>query len=484
MVIIKWINCTHARIDADDGIIKELHEKFSFRPPGWRFSPKYKSGRWDGWIRLVRLDGKIPTGLVSACMKYLLTVGYKVSLSPEFSTFLTSLPFDEDSLELPFPMWDHQVEAVNIALQKKRRVILSPTSSGKTLIAYCIARTLADAGLKVLIIVPSVMLVTQLRGDFESFSELNQWDTNKHLHTITAGDEKQSDASVVASTWQSLQNITSREYFAQYDAVIGDEVHGAKADELSRILEMCTNAFYRIGMTGTLDGAASNEMTIEGHFGPQTRVATTADLQELGHVSNVEIECHIIKYTDPAFLEAVRGLNYAGEIGVIVKKKSRNQYISRIVGQYSGNTLILCRLVEDHVRPLAALIQAEYPDKKVYTLDASVKKEDREAIRRLAEIESNLIIIATYDLFSTGVSIKNLHNVIFAHPMKASIKILQSIGRTLRLHDSKECAKVIDIADDFRGKYKKENYALKHFMIRAGLYTKEKFPIKIVEASI
>jgi superfamily II DNA or RNA helicase len=444
----------------------------------------YKSGRWDGWIRLVHRNGTFPTGIVPLVMKSLMNSGEQVSLSSEFSAFKETLPFVEDDLDLPFALWPHQIDAISIALTKKRRTILSPTSSGKSLIIYCIARTMIDAGLKILVVVPSVMLVQQMSSDFADYSVKNNWDVEGNVHSITAGENKNTRKPITVSTWQSLQNIKDPAYFEQFDAVFGDEAHGAKATELSSIMEQCVNAFYRIGLTGTLDGDKANELTVQGHFGPTTRVAETKELQDLGQVSNVKIHTHILKYTDPQFLKAVKGLPYKDEIQVIVNKKSRNNYIQKVVGELEGNTLILCMLVETHVKPLAEQLQLAFPEKQVYILSAKTKKEERERLRKLAELESNLIFISTYALFSTGVSIKNLHNCVFAHPLKGCIKILQSIGRVLRLHASKEFANVIDIADDFRGTSKKENYALSHFIIRANLYRQEKFPINIVEAQI
>ena len=91
--------------------------------------------------------------------------------------------------------------------------------------------------------------------------------------------------------------------------------------------------------------------------------------------------------------------------------------------------------------------------------------------------ESDAIIVASYGTFSTGVNIRNLHNIIFASPSKSRVRNLQSIGRGLRLGENKEQAVLFDVADDFRiGKF--ANFTLKHFAERVKIYDEEKFNYK------
>lgn len=475
MVKFSWMNSSFCRLIADEGVIMELYEKYSYRPLNYNFTPKFKSGRWDGWIRLVRKNGIFPTGMVPIVSKYLIDSGYQISFSPEFRVFKETFHFDEEELELSEDLWENQTLAIDTVLKKKRRTILSPTSSGKSMILYCLSRVFEREGLKTLIIVPSIMLLNQIVEDFRDYSSLNEWDVDGAVHKVTDKTGKTSDKSIIISTWQSLQYIEEEEYFTQFDAVMCDEVHGAKATEISRIMELCVNGFYRVGLTGTLDGVTANEMVVQSHFGPVTRVASTKQMQDEGKIAKVKIEGHILKYTDPAFLKAVKGMPYKSEIDVLVNKKSRNQYIADLAGNLDGNTLILCVLVDKHIKPLAKMIAEKFPNKQVHIIVGGMKGEERERLRKLAETRDDMIIVSNYALMSTGVSINNLHNCIFAHPMKASIKILQSIGRVLRKHPSKEFAMVYDISDDMRS-CKRENYSLKHFVVRMGLYTSEKFP--------
>ena len=104
-------------------------------------------------------------------------------------------------------------------------------------------------------------------------------------------------------------------------------------------------------------------------------------------------------------------------------------------------------------------------------------KDAREAIRYLAE-NNDTVIVASLGVFSTGINIRNLHNLVFAHPSKSKIKVLQSIGRVLRKADNGEKATVFDIVDDLKHG-SRENFALRHASERFKFYVDESFDFKI-----
>lgn len=491
-VKILWEDCSFARIHCDRGIIMELHEEYSFEVPNSRFHPARIAGRWDGWIRLVHYDGKVPVGLVPMVMKYLVGSNRTVRLSPEFKVFKETIHFDWESLKLPNEMWEHQKDIVRHALEKKRQVILSPTSSGKSLSIYATARALAANDIKTLIVVPSLMLVGQLVSDFSDYSANVDWDVVDEVHVIADGSSKDTDKNIVIATWQSLQYIKDKSWFHQWQSIIVDEVHGAKATELKNIVDNSINAFYRIGLTGTLDGTQTTEMALVGMFGPVKRVATTKELQEKGIISPVSIKSVVLKYDgdtnkyfDGKVVDKKRiRPTYQEEIDFIQRHEGRNRFICDLAKNSKGNTLILVSKVEDHGKPLYDMMVPHCPGKEVYLIHGKVDKDDRERIRKLAETKDDIVIIATYQLFATGVSIKRLHNIVFASPSKSVIRVLQSIGRVLRLHASKLCANVIDLADDFRGDKKHQNYAIKHYLERVKIYQSEKFDFEIFERRI
>ena len=124
------------------------------------------------------------------------------------------------------------------------------------------------------------------------------------------------------------------------------------------------------------------------------------------------------------------------------------------------------------------LIQQELHDRKVFFVYGGVDANEREKIREITEKQKNAVIVASYGTFSTGINIRNLHNIIFSSPSKSKIRVLQSIGRGLRLGDNKTQCKLYDIADDLTYK-NKQNFTLRHFMERINIYNEEEFDYKI-----
>lgn len=490
-VKFRWKNCTDVAIECDRGILMELYEAYSFEVPNARFHPMVKAGRWDGWIRPVRLDGNMPVGLISNVATYLVEAGHTVQFSQEFRKFKETIEFSWDWLNLPKELdpHDHQQSAVGISLSAKRQVILSPTSSGKSLNLYALSRAYLNADMKTLIVVPSVMLANQLFSDFKDYSAVNGFDVDANVHIIAEGSAKQTSKKIVISTWQSLQYIptTENEYFHQYDSLLVDEVHGAEAKQLKRVVESCIYAFCRIGLTGTLDGTKTMETSLIGLFGPISRVATTKELQDKGLITPVDIKAIVLKYPDDVAEifrpkkvgDKIVKPSYAEEIKYLINYAPRNRFICNTAAACKGNTLVIVNEVDEHLIPLADMMEEMFPDRIIMRFHMGIKQKDRDTMKKSIEELDGVVIFATYKLFSTGISIKNLHNVILGHPSKSVIRILQTIGRVLRKHFSKRVANVIDIADDLRGKRKTPTYVLEHFLQRVKMYQKENFKLGV-----
>jgi superfamily II DNA or RNA helicase len=172
-----------------------------------------------------------------------------------------------------------------------------------------------------------------------------------------------------------------------------------------------------------------------------------------------------------------RDWDYSTEIDYIVQNKARNEFIKNLALSLEGNTLILFQFVEKHGKDLHNIIKSAVSKRHVFFVFGGTDVEIRESVRSITEKENDAIIVASYGTFSTGVNIRNLHNIIFASPSKSRIRNLQSIGRGLRKGDNKTEATLFDIADDFRvGKF--TNYTLKHFIERVKIYDEEKFKYK------
>jgi superfamily II DNA or RNA helicase len=337
-------------------------------------------------------------------------------------------------------------------------------------------------------------------SDFEDYSSHNGWDTEKHCHKIYAGQEKDSKKPIIISTWQSMQNKPSG-YFQQFDIVVCDEVHLAKADAISKIVESSSNAYIRYGFTGTLQDTACHKLVILGHFGAEKRVIETKELMELGCCSQLAIKCVIFRYKedDVKRLEKIVNLKkksgdngYAAEMGFIVEHENRMNNLVALILSLKKNSLVLFNLVAKHGKvvynKLIEMNEKHNLGKDILFISGETEADIREDIRTIMEQNDNIILVASYGTTSTGVSIKNIENVIFASPFKSKIKVLQSIGRGLRNNKGKEKMTLYDVVDDLsrrtRGGNLKYNYVLKHFSERYGIYQREKFDCKTITRMI
>ena len=486
-IIIVNENEAFVRIICEDGIAYELREAFTFQVPGYQFTPQYKARLWDGKIRLFDVRSKqLYRGLVPYVAKFCEERNYDWEYENEAYDEEFSLAEANEFVEKLRPKHaprDYQLDAFVHAIRTRRSLLLSPTASGKSLIIYLLARFLSHRGLKKgLIIVPTVSLVEQLTSDFKDYSETNGWDVNTNIHKIYQGQEKDTDKFLTISTWQSIYKMP-KQWFAQFDFVIGDEAHQFKAKSLIDIMTGLTNAKYRIGTTGTLDGTKTHKLVLEGLFGSVRKVITTKELMDAKHLAEFQIKCLLLRHSE-SICQAAKNFTYQQEIEYLVLNEGRNKFISNLAISLDGNTLVLYQYVDKHGRILQKLISEKVgSDRKVFFVSGDTDVDIREEIRKIVESETNAIIVASFGTFSTGINIRNLHNIIFASPSKSRIRNLQSIGRGLRKSDTKDSAQLFDIADDMRYK-KHENYTLKHFAERIKIYTEEKFSFKVYKIEL
>jgi len=338
---------------------------------------------------------------------------------------------------------------------------------------------------KILIVVPTTSLVEQLYKDFDDYSTQDDgFDAAVDAHKIYSGKEKNAFSSrVVITTWQSATTLP-KSWFFQYGMVVGDEAHLFKAKSLNTIMANLVNAQYRIGTTGTIDGSVCNELVLIGNFGPVHRVITTKQLMDSDTLASLKIKCLVLNHDDE-LKKLVCKMDYQKEIDAIVSHPGRNSFISKLALDQKGNTLVLFNLVAKHGKPLYKQIlslinNSEEQDRKVFYVSGEVNAMDRESIRGIVENEKNAIIVASSATFSTGINIKNLHQIIFAAPTKSQIRVLQSIGRGLRKSDDGRGTVVYDISDNFSWK-KKKNYTMQHAIDRIKIYDKEGFEYKVYE---
>ena len=328
-----------------------------------------------------------------------------------------------------------------------------------------------------MVIVPTTSLVEQMHSDFISYNM-----PKNMAHKIYSGKEKTDEADVYISTWQSIYKLP-KIWFEQFGAVFGDECHGFKSKSLTSIMTKCVNAKYRIGTTGTLDGTQTHELVLQGLFGKVYRVTTTKNLQDNDTLAKLDIHRIILNYLKKE-RENFGKKTYQEEIEYIVESDKRNKFISNLAIDQKGNTLVLFNWVERHGKPLYYLINSKVNEaRKVFFVSGATETTDREAIRGIVEKQRNAIIVASLGTFSTGINIRNLHNIIFASPSKSQIRVLQSIGRGLRKSDNNKPTKLFDIIDNLCNNANK-NFSWQHGKDRLKIYEKENFNFKTYEIEI
>jgi len=455
----------------------ELSDAFTFEVPGAKFMPQYRNKYWDGKIRLFnQSNGEIYVGLLDKVVSFCKRSDYEYEF---LDSKFYGTPFEENgfvSLEgvkdymnriSRYEPRPYQIEGVFDALKYNRKLLVSPTASGKSLMIYTITRYMVEKGKDVLLVVPTTSLVEQMYKDFIEYG----WDVEKYCHRIYAGKEKESTKSVTITTWQSIYKLEAP-FFKRYGCVIGDEAHLFKSKSLVKIMTKLRDAKYRFGFTGTLDGTQTHKWVLEGLFGPAYKIIRTDELIEKGHLAKLDIKILLIRH-DPQKFET-----YEDEVQFIIQNQKRNNFIKNLALDLKGNTLLLYSRVETHGEILFNMIN-NVKERKVFFVHGGVEANEREEIREITEQQNNAIIVASYGTFSTGINIKNLHNVIFASPSKSRVRNLQSIGRVLRKGDRKTSATLYDIADDTTYKSQK-NYTLNHLIERVKIYNEENFNYEIV----
>ena len=481
---IQKVNEVYLKVKTEPSIEYELRDRFTFEVPNKKFMPQYRSKYWDGYVHLFNLKTKrIYVGLLDKIVAFCEKAGYTYKFEnnkyygPPFEiNDMISINGVKDYMAsiTGLKSRPYQIEAVYEALRYNRKLLISPTASGKSLMIYALIRYYVAKKQKILLVVPTTSLVEQMYKDFEDYG----WDPKNHCHRIYAGRERTNVNEVTITTWQSVYEL-ERKFFVDYDVIIGDEAHLFKSKSLVKIMDKLEHAKYRYGFTGTLDGTQTHKWVLEGLFGPSYKVTETKDLMEQGHLSQLDIQCLVLKYKPKKFE------TYEDEIQYLISHEKRNKFITNLALDLKGNTLILYSRVEAHGKILYELINNSILaiNRKIFFIHGGVDAEDREEVRRITEEETNAIIVASYGTFSTGINIRRLHNVIFASPSKSRIRNLQSIGRVLRKGKDKDTATLYDIADDLTIGSRK-NYTLNHFIERVKIYVQEQFNYEIISINI
>tara|TARA_R110000744_G_scaffold195275_1_gene314263 strand:- start:259 stop:1749 length:1491 start_codon:yes stop_codon:yes gene_type:complete len=493
-LFIQQVDSVHIKVICERSIAKELSDFFTFTVPNYQFTPAYKNKIWDGQIRLYSVHTQLLYyGLRDYVYNFARERNYTVETDIEkpkiniphkdvMSYILDEIQPTVNGTEIQ--PHEHQIDALTHAINKERCLLLSPTGSGKSLIIYSLVRyyeSILPKDKKILIIVPTTGLVSQMYNDFKDYSSKNKWNVDSKCHVIYAGQDKVTEKKVVISTWQSLYKM-SEKHFSQYGAVFGDECHLFKSKSLTTLMTKLKDCKYRIGTTGTLDGTHTHKLVVEGLFGVVHNVTTTTKLIEKNLLSKLVIDCINLQYPMKD-IESVKRATYQDEIKWIITHEKRNAFITSLCSSMKGNTLLLFNFVEHHGKPLFNRIRSECGDRKVFFIHGGTDTEQREYIRKIIDKEKNAILIASYGTCSTGINIKNIHNIIFSSPSKSVVRVLQSIGRGLRKSNDKDHVKLYDISDNLNFK-KHKNHTMRHFDERIKIYNRENFVFNVFKIKL
>ncbi len=417
-----------------------------------------------------------------------------------------------------FP-YDHQIASAYKILRNRYCLSEVATGGGKSLIFAIVAFYIIseiNPKSKFLLIVPNISLVTQFYDEVINYNQGFQNENVDFLDikmTEIMSDKPRRDegeCNIFIGTFQSLEKRPP-EFFRQFHVITTDEAHkagakgtGSSMKQLTKILGYTIGkAYMRFGLSGTYpDEQSLDYLTIQSYHGPRIADVQAKELMKKGVISNVKIKALLLNYNDSDFndnLALIRRGNGKGAFDLekkyIIQSEARLNFIyDNILAKTSKNTLVLFNLIE-YGKKIYKKLRDNLEGVEVYYIDGEIKKDKREYIKRkldgigrrgkIGKIlgddtikDRPKILVASFGTLSTGVSIKNLHNVVFMEAFKSEQVIIQSIGRILRLHQDKTTALVFDIVDIFDARTKTKNTLYRHYEERRSFYNKREYPLE------
>jgi len=447
----------------NNAYITDIREYFTDYVEGFKFQPKYRTGMWNGKICVMASNRSLPYGLLIQVLKFH-KKNYKdieLIIDDDVKEFFKGVYIDPNYDLNIFPR-NYQIECILSCLENKSGIILSSTASGKScIITYVIKALMESNNIKrSLIIVPTISLVQQF------YSDMIEYGMDSHIIGRVYSKMKELNQDIVISTWQTL----SKHYdiLENFDCIICDEVHSAKAFVIKTILSKCINAKWRFGFTGTLPSSKLDLFNIQSYLGPVLRTYSAAELADLGYVSRCKIELMHINYNSPEKYELCGDYNIVKDM--VFNNEVRLNLIKNTLKKADGNVLVLVGLVEKEGQILKEYLEKSDIKKEIVFIWGDIKVEEREFWRSELGKRNNIILIATYQIFQVGVNAPTLKYILFASPFKSKIRVLQSIGRALRKHESKDYAVIYDIIDNVK-------FLEDHGIKRMRYYSQERFDI-------
>ena len=444
-----------------------VREHFSVENKAANFQRRLRSRFIKDRIYAITPKGKCDVGLVGEIIKYCKEKKIDFDINNElFKVLFPSLPKPTRNYKLKFELRDYQQEIVDKCINAGRGTIVLATAGGKTLTMAGLLEYYyqnVNKFFKGLIIVPDLGLVNQTHSDF------NEYKVN-YTHSIwSGGNDLNTNTNIVVANMGILQSEKSdTKWLEDIDILIVDETHKLRRDNKINKIIKSIKTRHKFGFTGTLPDEPLDKWNIFGKIGPQLYERKAYELRKDNYVTPARVHIFELNYktkqTD-IYNKNLPVSFYLQEGEFIKNNTYRNTFISKLSMRLDNNTLILIDYIE-HGEILLEYVSNYCEGKKVFFICGDVEVEERRKIQQLMETETNVIVIAISKIFSTGINIKNLHYIVFANGGKAKIRIIQSIGRGLRLHKDKKQLIIFDIADNLI-------YGQRHVEQRKQLYKSE-----------
>ena len=439
--------------------LADMKEEFAIHVPNYFFMGKYKAGMWDGKVHFITEAGFLPYGLLLDFMRTHKKLYPRLPLVPDESVknLFKGVPLTP-KYDLKYTPRPYQKESIETTLRFTKGIIRSATASGKSLVISYIIKTLLENSditnvKNGLIVVPSTSLVEQFREDMIDYGI-----SGEMIGKVYA-KYKQWEKPIVISTWQTLRN--NLDILEMYGCIIGDECHQNKAHELKKIFSK-TKAQYRLGFTGTLPTHITDLYNVKSYLGPVLKEYPSGLLAEQGYIAKCKVKIHRLKYPK------LQNNTYMGIKDEVFNDRERLELVGNIVNDIDDNVLLLVTYKAEGEKLKKMLNRRT--KREIMFLSGDDSTNTREEWRQKMMKENNIALIATYGIFQQGINIPNLKHAVFSSPSKSKIRVLQSVGRTLRAHNE-ETAYIYDIIDECK-------FLSKHGEARLNYYENEGFDIE------
>lgn len=428
-----------------------LIHKFAMMVEGARYMPLFKLGVWDGKVKFFDPAGKVYTRLLPDLLPYIEGWKYDINLNDErkpvalIDTRVTEDWFHgKEGMELKVTMRPYQVDAVNACLEAGSGFVVAATASGKTWMVAALTDAMGQNDFRTIVIVPSDDLVKQTVATFR----LAALDVGTY-----SGETKDIYHTVVVATWQALQNNPS--VMREFQCVIVDEAHGAKAKVVGELINVYgKDIAYRFGFTGTLPKPDIDRMTLRGCIGEELFAITASELMELGYVAKLEIE--------PVEIEddiAEEFPDYGSEKSFLGKSSDRLDFLADLIiskAEQHGNTFVLVNSIK----------QGQQLQKRIKNSVFLHGKDDSDVRAEwysMFDDRDDMIVIATFGIASTGISIDRIFCFFMIDAGKSFIRAIQSVGRALRIGRDKDSVVCVDVHSKLKWSKKHWRDRLKYF---------------------